>query len=94
MITVSPAIDVVTDGLPREGTVAHRRWHTVNGKGDITANEQRPACITLPDLNPDDPDSGPALAAFRAAWRSFSGPFAVERGATPCTETACFGGTA
>lgn len=96
MTTVSPAIDVITEGLPRAGVDAHRRWHTRNAKGDITANEQRPACMNLPDVDGlDEHDATLLIDTWRKQWRSFAAGFAVdERGATPCTAEACFGGAA
>lgn len=78
-----PAIEVLTDGEPGPGVVAHRRtrsnsrWKRL-GEGDPSA--AWPACMTK---HAKEPEGG---------WRSYGAGWAAKRGAEPCDEKNCFPG--
>lgn len=85
MITLSPAIEVVTDGPANRDNDAHRRFANVDKDGRVGGTEQRPACLPVPV----DAEGRPAPTPER--WRPYSYGRALELGAALCTEPACFG---
>lgn len=77
MLNISHAIEVVTDGLANRDKDAHKRHHTIDEKGNVSATSQWPAC------QPEDKNP--------ARWRTYGYGRALELGAALCMEPACFG---
>lgn len=84
MLTVSPAIEVVTDG-PAASSTAHRRYF----------NPAEDTKYTTPGTSPYPLCKGkPEKGADLSRWRQYSLGHAVELGAELCTAAACFGDSA